>query len=60
VEVWDKDLVGVDDSMGFVDILTKDWNLSKIGHEEKRWIPMFDGDGDIEIGMTLLQDEKKK
>ncbi len=58
IEVWDKDLVGVDDSMGYADILSKDWNLTKPGVEEKRWIPVVDGEGDIQIGLTLLQEKK--
>ena len=55
VEIWDKDLVGTDDSMGFVDLLSKDWNLSEMGVEEVRWLEVVDGDGDIQLGLTKVQ-----
>ena len=53
VEVWDKDLVGSDDSMGFVDILSKEWDL-KVGEDTIRWLPVCEGDGEIQLAIMQI------
>ncbi len=58
-EVWDKDLVGTDDSMGYVDINSKSWALEKIGVEDVKWLPVVDGDGEVQIGLTKVQDMER-
>lgn len=54
VEIWDKDMVGSDDSMGYVDILSKEWKLDKKGEEDVKWLDVVDGDGQIQIGLTYV------
>ena len=55
VSIWDHDLVGSDDSMGFVDIISKDW-LDDSSHDEVvKWLDVVDGDGQIQIGLSRVR-----
>jgi hypothetical protein len=58
-EIWDKDLVGTDDSMGYVDINSKTWNLERVGVEEIKWLPVVDGDGEVQIGLTKVMESER-
>ncbi len=58
-EIWDKDLVGTDDSMGYVDINSKTWNLERVGVEDIKWLPVVDGDGEVQIGLTKVSESER-